>query len=309
MDRLRVEGLNSIAHLVSRAAGRCGVYELTFADGERYVGQAVDVVSRFGAHRKTWPDIVEIAFQRVPHDRLDDVERRQIRAREGAGVHLRNVVHTTGRTGVSDLDALIPPERQRSWLSDDQPHRVRLDDRPDDPVLRRRTRLRFDRLRADPRFTAELARLVGTYLRRTMPAPELTELSYWSLSALPSTGAGSYPRLLTLSVYALETLYVCHDRRFPQDLEICVNVDETVARSDLRTRWRLRSMRAARAHYRIRPGVLGLRFTSVPAACDALARPQVVRAARRLNLDLMRKGSALNWKTHCPDLVEHVLTA
>ena len=307
IDRLKVDGLSSIAHLLPKTRGRCGVYELTFADGERYVGQAVDVVARFGAHRRTWTDIVEIAFQRVSRDRLDDVERDQIRRREAAGVQLRNVVHTTGRLGASDLDLLLPLPQQQCWLDDHQPHQVRLDDRPDDSVLRRRTRHRFDRLRADPRFTNELTHLIGTYLRVSMPAPELTELSYWTLSALPTTNAATYPRLLTISVHALETLYVCYDRRTPQDLLIYLNVDETVARSRLRTRLRLASMHTVGANYRIRPGVLGLRFTSARAANDALAQPQIIKAARKLNLDLMRKGPALNWKVHCPGLVEHVL--
>ncbi|MEV0430580.1 GIY-YIG nuclease family protein [Micromonospora sp. NPDC050495] len=308
VDRLTVDGLNSIAHLLPKAGGRCGVYELTFADGERYVGQAVDVVARFGAHRKTWTDIVEIAFRRVPRDRLDEVERDQIRWREAAGARLRNVVYTTGRLGASDLDLLVPPSEQRRWLADHQPREIRLADRPDDPVVRRRTRHRFDRLRTDSRFSGELADLIGAYLRATMPALERTELSYWTLSALPGTNAGTYPRLFTISVHALETLYVCHDRRTPRDLQIRLNVDEAVARSQLRTRLWLSSIRAVRANYRIRPGVLGLRFASARAARDALTRAPVIKAARKLNLDLMRKGPALNWKTHCPDLVEHVLS-
>ncbi|MEU4791983.1 GIY-YIG nuclease family protein [Micromonospora tulbaghiae] len=308
VDRLTVDGLSSIAHLLPRSRGRCGVYELTFADGERYVGQAVDVVARFGTHRRTWTDIVGIAFRRVPRDRLDEVERDQIHRRESAGVRLRNVAHTTGRLGASDLDLLLPPSDQRRWLTAHEPCQVRLAERTVDPVLRRRARHRFDRLRADARFTDELARLVGAYLRLTIPVPERTELEYWTVTALPGTNAATFPRLLTVSVHSLETLFVCHDRRRPQDLHIRLNVDETVARSQLRTRLRLRSTRAARAHYRVRPGVLALRFGSVAGAYDALTRPQIVKAARRLNLDLMRKGAALNWKTHSPDLVRHVLS-
>jgi hypothetical protein len=306
-DRLSVAGLDSIARLLPRADGRCGIYELTFADGERYVGQAVDVVARFRTHRRTWTDIVELTFRRVDPARLDEVEREQIRRREAAGVRLRNVVHTTGRLGVTDLDEHLSPAEQARWLTDHQPHRVRLDDRPTDPVLRRRSSHRFDRLRVDPRFTDELAALVGDYLRLTVPVPERTEWSFWTLSALPSTNAATSPRLLTVSVHALETLYICHDRRDPQQPQICVNVDRVVARSQLRTRLRLRTMHATEGRYPLRPGVLALRFTSVDAAREALTRPTIVRAARRLNLDLMRKGPALNEKSHCPHLAGHVL--
>ncbi|MEW2441151.1 hypothetical protein [Micromonospora marina] len=153
-----------------------------------------------------------------------------------------------------------------------------------------------------------MARLVGAYLRLTIPVPEQTECDFWTLTALPGTNAGTYPRLFSVSVHALETLYVCHDRRRQQALHICLNVDKTVAESQLRTRLRLRAMRATPARYRFRPGVLALRFGSVGGTYEALTRPQIVRAARRLNLDLMRKGPALNWKTHCPELVRHVLS-
>ena len=55
--------------------------------------------------------------------------------------------------------------------------------------------------------------------------------------------------------------------------------------------------------------MLGLHFASIRSAHDALTRPGITKAAHKLNLDLMRKGPALNWKTHCPALVEHVLSA
>ncbi|AYF27045.1 GIY-YIG nuclease family protein [Micromonospora tulbaghiae] len=308
VDRLTVDGVGSIAHLLPRSRGRCGVYELTFADGERYVGQAVDVVARFGMHRKTWTDIVEITFRRVPRDRLDDEERDQIRRRESAGVRLRNVVHTAGRLGAAELDRILSPAEQQRWLAGHEPCPVALAPHEWYPAQHRRTRHQFDRLRADARFTAEMARLVGAYLRLTMPVPEETQRDFWTITALPSTNAGTYPRLFTVSVHSLETLYVCHDRRWPHALQICLNVDKTVAQSQLRTRLRLRAMRAAPYGNRVRPLVLALRFGSVAGAYEALTRPQIVKAARRLNLDLMRKGPALNWKTHCPDLVRHVLS-
>ncbi|WP_433125510.1 hypothetical protein ACQPWW_23235 [Micromonospora sp. CA-240977] len=60
--RQTVGGLISIAYLLPKARGRCGLYESAFADGQRYVRQAVDAVARFCAHRRTWSVIVEIAL-------------------------------------------------------------------------------------------------------------------------------------------------------------------------------------------------------------------------------------------------------
>jgi hypothetical protein len=39
---------------------------LTFAGGECYVGQSLDVVGRFAEHRRRWQDIIAVDFYRVP---------------------------------------------------------------------------------------------------------------------------------------------------------------------------------------------------------------------------------------------------
>jgi hypothetical protein len=54
-ERLPVTGLYSIAHLLPKSKRRCGIYVLSFRNGDRYVGQALDVVVRFAAHRRTYP--------------------------------------------------------------------------------------------------------------------------------------------------------------------------------------------------------------------------------------------------------------
>lgn len=57
----------SIAALVPERH-RCGVYILEFANGERYVGQTLDVVHRYRSHRHGsqhhtgWHDVVGIGF-------------------------------------------------------------------------------------------------------------------------------------------------------------------------------------------------------------------------------------------------------
>src|SRR4051812_19361097 len=89
-DRYDVSGLFSIAHLLPRSKGRTGVYVLGFSDGERYVGQAVDAVSRFATHRRRWSDIVSFDFCRVPPGGLDQVERDTIAEYQRRG-HVRNI--------------------------------------------------------------------------------------------------------------------------------------------------------------------------------------------------------------------------
>ena len=60
-----VESLRSVAQLFGPRSNRCGIYLLWFADGFSYIGQASDVVRRFGQHRVNYSDIVAFGFQTV----------------------------------------------------------------------------------------------------------------------------------------------------------------------------------------------------------------------------------------------------
>lgn len=309
-DRHPVDGLHSIAHLVP-AGKRCGVYVLTFRNGDRYVGQASDVTARFGAHRRAYPDeIVDIAFRPVRRTRLDEAEQREIARLHRAGVPLRNVVHMPGRLDATAFDELISRDEQKTWLLSGRAlpsgdgH-----DRPHQPELRARMSARAHRLAADPRFAA-LVPVLRRYIGWTVPFPGRTELSYWAVSALPSTNAQSWPRLFTLSVQQLETLFACAPKDRPDAPYIVLNVDAAVLAEasgglkafarrhrddvDVRDGW-----------YASRPGVVTLTTRSAGAAHRILDVRGVTEAARRLNLDLMRKGATSHWRTHCFGLADH----
>ncbi|GIJ48399.1 hypothetical protein Val02_52850 [Virgisporangium aliadipatigenens] len=279
VERLAVGGLRTLAHLVSRSRGRCGIYVLVFADGEYYVGQAVDVVVRFAAHRDTYADIVEVLFWRVPRAELDEAERALIRRLEDGDLRLRHVVHAAGRLGASDFDHLVPPVEQERWLASAPPvHTGAEDGRPDlaglVPVLRR-------------------------YVLGTIPFPRRTELHYWTV--------GTGPDLLSVSVHATETLRVGAADGDAARTPITVHVDlptviarwGTVERFQERVPW----AHASRAEH----GVLCLDVAGAPALSRLLDADGVVEAARRLHLDEMRKGPALNWRTHSLDLADLLL--
>ncbi|GAB4058405.1 GIY-YIG nuclease family protein [Catellatospora paridis] len=300
---MSVAGLRSIAHLVSRTSGRCGVYVLRFRNADRYVGQAVDVAVRFAAHRRAYgDDIVEIAFRRVARRSLDLAERAEIQRLHQA-VPLRNVVDTPGRLGASDFDELVPPQEQQDWLTS-RPATLTGVERTEPPQLRQRQQYRFARLAADERFPA-LAELLHRYLAWTVPSPGRTELSYWSLSAVPTTNSATYPRLLTLSVHTLETLYVCTPKARPDELMIVLNADLGTLLDHHGSLNSFESRTGAvvrEADYAVRSSVATLETGSTAEARDLLAEPSVMAAARRLNLDLMRKGPTMHWRSHCYDL-------
>ncbi len=303
-----VIGVHSIAHLVPKSKNRCGIYLLRFSNGDRYVGQAVDVVTRFSTHRLNYPDITEVAFWRVPQRDLDAVERAEIRRLEDEGVQLRNVVHARGRLGATDFDIVVPPPEQEAWLGSAPSDIVGQDTRPQHAHLRRDNHVGFSRLVADPRFaTVEYA--LRRYVSWTIPAPHRTELSYWTISARPGTLGGK--RLFTLTVHNLETLFLYAPRSEPDVTDFRLNVDlKTLLGSwDTLDEFadQLWGLDVYEPRYRARPGVAALSVDNARDFVRLLSLDGVVAAARRLNVDLMRKGPALNWKSHCLDLADRLL--
>lgn len=305
-DMVPVQGLPSVAHLFPKARGRCGVYTLHFANGEQYIGQAVDVSTRFHVHRRTYADIVAIQFQVVPRGDLDTVEQTAIRDTQAAGVPLRNVTHALGRLYASPFDALVTIDEQHRWLHDQEHPGLagseQIDTRVEAPAQRQRHLHRFQRLIADPRFGPVVPAL-RRYVAAAIPFPRRTERSYWTISAQPATNRHTFPRLFTLSVQTVETFYLCTPRAEPDELMIVMNVDaDTIldATATLRAaRRRLRPVSVSEATYRARPRVLALEAGTAADVATLLADPLVISAARRLNLDLMRKGPTMHWKTHC----------
>ena len=311
-ERLPVVGLHSIAHLLPIGKGRCGIYVLTFRNGDRYVGQAVDVAARFGAHRATYPgDIVEVAFRRVLRADLDAVERAEIIRLHGAGVPLRNISIVPSSAGASPFDVLVTPDEQQSWLTSTRVATADPADRPEQPEQRHRLSQRFHRLSVDAHFAA-LEPVLRRYIAWTIPYPARTELSYWALSALPATNRSVWPRLFTVSIQQMETLFACFPKGAANDLQIVLNVDAAT----LRRAWgHLGAFAARKADFDLdlddryhRSGVVGLRIYSPQAAARVLAMRGVAAAARQLNLDLMRKRATIHWRTHCFDLADVAYT-
>jgi hypothetical protein len=179
----RVSRLYSVAHLFPKAE-RCGVYILGFTGGERYVGQSVNVVTRFGTHRRTYGDIEFLDFCPCPRARLAELERAVIQGQRDCGFQLRNVTHARGPLGESDLDPLISPAEQYAWLNDggetpDVPSRV------DDPEQRERHHATYLRLRQHPWFGL-VAVILGDYVQETIAKPRQTERTFWSLGPCPA---------------------------------------------------------------------------------------------------------------------------
>lgn len=204
--RFCVAGLDSIATLLPRDQRR-GIYVLEFANGEQYVGQALNVVTRFAArrhgsgHHRPWKDIVAFQFFSVPEGHLTPMEFDHIARLRGEGVQLRNRVGNLGHRQPSNLDEFIPVENQEHWVLGQGSYGVC--DLPSiaggcesklTHCLRKRNPQLLTRILDDLNFT----------LRYLIPNVSDLEGEFWTLSDFPNTSGG---RFATLNLGLLEFLY------------------------------------------------------------------------------------------------------
>ena len=292
----------SIADLFPRSR-RCGLYALSFGNGEGYIGRTIDVVRRFAGHRANHEDIVEIAFRPLTADLQDREERAAIATCEQAGMLLRNVQFASVVLGETDLDLVISPAEQSAWLKKDVAGNSS-SDRVDDSNLRRKYRRRFDELCRDNHWAA-LGPILQAYAATCIPAPAKTELSFWSISCLPGVGS-SYARMLArININAQEVFGAFAERN---SLGCAFQVRKSII-DRAKLRWppwvEVTPHRyAPGGHDQVRltiwdenPGDI-LRLVAVPAFRSA---------AKDFNLNLMRKGANLNARSHCFDLADVLL--
>lgn len=159
--RWNVENLDSIAFALRNERTRCGVYRLHFSTGEYYVGQSVNVITRFAAHKRRWKDIDTFEFYPVESTFLDDMEKLLITASEEEA-SIRNIIHANRPGGVDALSVHITEEESIS-LSWNRSEIVRSGDSNPSPEIQRY--LDLARHEAYPM----LHYIVGWYLHQTCP--------------------------------------------------------------------------------------------------------------------------------------------
>ncbi|MFC7533086.1 tetratricopeptide repeat protein [Actinoplanes sp. GCM10030250] len=205
----------------------------------------------------------------------------------------------------SDLDALVPVAEQHAWMASapaDTPAAAPggRDTRPDNEQQPTAGRAGFDRLAADPRFDAMIP-VLRRYLARTIPFPRRTELSRWSVSA--STGKN----LVTVTVHSQETLSAYAPAGQPHRTIFALHVDAAALHRRWSTPERLAGAFPAVFFEQTRPGLLRLEVEGARTLMRLLDVDGVVDAARRLNLDMMRRGPAVPWRTHHAGLADRLL--
>lgn len=307
-----VRALESVSHLVAPHE-RCGIYVLGFANGEQYVGQSVDVVSRFAAHRRRWADIVSLDWHACTADLLDKREQGVIASKLWAGGKLRNITHARGPLGVSPLDGTVAPDEQLAWLNGGDPFGGDDAERTIDEALQAKKRPAYEQLRADP-FFPYAALAFHYFINETIPRPAATERKFWVLTAMPATNrTRGHHRLGTLSINKVEVFWLFStefdgervpwghlqlsrslltERLGTSDFTEALGpeIAETVEFEDDESGYETSGGDGLRASF-VGPGWL-----------DLLKNEAVVEAARAFNLMLLRKGTSPLGHHHNYDL-------
>lgn len=221
----------SIAPLIQR--DRRGIYVLEFANGELYVGQSVNVVSRFAthvhgsSHHEPWADIIAIRFRPILEDDLDEAERSEIQRLRKTGHTLRNKAGNLGHERPAPLDKVVTIEEQHHWaagapnyelgrlrkrIAAGQPLRRAQGSSSSAPLSNNSANTKLAAYFAQPSHQqgiwqgvhSAIIRDLGFLLKNIIPNAVDTELDYWTLSDMPSTSGG---RFACLNTGVLELAY------------------------------------------------------------------------------------------------------
>ena len=218
-------------------------------------------------------------------------------------IPLRNITFVSVVQGESDLDLLLTEEEQKRFISGlstkDSSSRV------SDTDLRRRYQAKFLRLQKQDVYL-DFLDVVKIYARQCLPSPKKTELSFWSVSCLPS--GSQEPKILSrVNLNMQEVLTAFCDI---SGLAFTFHVARSPLEQAFGAIWRetLEASGAKVLEHRYAPGGQD----QIAVCCDKrqalrlLEVPAFLNSARCLNLRLMRKGptkynryhSANNYRRH-----------
>ncbi len=299
IDVRDVDSLSAVSAVFPAGASRCGIYVLRFADGDEYVGQARNVLTRFRTHVRSWADpIVALDFAPIPVAELDQTERRVIQSKEQEGVRLRNSALVGLPMVDAAVDFVVTRAEQEEWLSGVDPD-ADVSDRCLHSVGRDRSAKNVVVLSERPYYDL-LLDILAAYVRQVIPAPDRTEQRFWCVTAMPSTArTATWQRVAAITVNNVETLVIGESTerdgtvyldgflnvapglRLPSSLEIETDEYRTVGEVQ-----------------RIQAEAAFLEF--------AVHHPLVRDAARITAMGLLRKGTSMMGRYHCIPLADDI---
>jgi len=279
-----------------------------------YIGKSDHIGRRFLDHKKTYEKIQTFSFFECDKDNLDKAEQHCIHKADEAGAKILNILHATHPLFKTPLDDLISPDEQEEWLADEACY---FDgDRKEESLHNERVRIkgeaRFNRFQSDVDRDF-LIEICAEYTIATILAPFTTECEYWGVSCLPSTARflPGYSTLFCFNIYRMETfVMLCNDKIRAAHAHICV------ARSTLRQEFGTEQAVLDAYPCAYFPDFfyksagydqIVVTFTDYNDMHKVLSDWRIVRAARVMNLRLMKKGRNLFKQYHSFQLADRVL--
>lgn len=301
-----VRDLDSIAILLVNAETLRGLYRLSFDNGEAYVGQSINVVTRFVGHQRRWDDIVTFEFFPIPTGDFDGPERQLITLTE-ASADVRNVRDTRRPHGDAPLE-IVTEQGLSVALPWERDARVR----PDEAPATRSTE-KFRELACTWEYEV-LRDLVGWYLYETIPDPVNTVRQLWTSTCLPSTNKNKdHRRLLVVNAGNLEVLVAYQGKEngeWADDLFVNTDaIDDIAPLQDPNRMWWVEKGRYSLTdvttwHFPRE------NFESIlRGEIDFPHLDLLVESAYSLNVRLMRQGSTMFRRFHNDELATDLLSA
>lgn len=197
------------------------------------------------------------------------------------------------------LDAVIDPQVQATWL--DAPGTVEIGARGAIALQRTRTAARHSQMTTHHSY-AEIVASLGFYVSRCIPFPHLTEGRFWTVTSLPGTGRrADWRRLTTLSINNVEVLVFGELRAEGGPWEAAGFVNVAMDQSIVR-----RHRNAEPGNYRKVGEVTRIFFAEPSDLTELFLDPDVEKAATKLSVGLLRKGTGLFGRFHSYQLADDV---
>jgi hypothetical protein len=308
-----VQGRLSISDLFPKSKNRCGIYLLNFSDNTFYIGQAIDNVKRFSQQRKNYDNIVNYWFQPTEKKNLDKIEQKLIQEAEAYGLLLTNKTFVSNVIGETDLDFVISPTGQIEWLEYDKTFSNEDYDLYSKVETKHKIKYRqnFQRLKKTENYS-QIKSILNNYIKKMLPAYNKTELSFWSLSCLPSTNKMTFPRYFCLNVNSMEVFVLGLNKK--AKTPFCfINLTNSFFESNQQLEKLLKkykSLEIYESHYKAAGAdQVCFEFSDLNEFENVLmTESKIIKSVKELNLRLMRKGGTIYSPYHCFDLVNDVLT-
>ncbi|MGN5734702.1 GIY-YIG nuclease family protein [Arthrobacter psychrochitiniphilus] len=305
-----VFGVQSLAFRFEPEDSRTGIYILSFANGERYVGKSLNVVNRFSTHRRRWEDITHLAFRPFVAEELKRREREVLASVEQRGYRVRNLDLAGRPGGDSLLNIVMEEQAQADWLESDASEPF---DAPRYIAAVRRVAglARFQELSSRSDFP-ELLAATANYVATALPWPSQTEGRFWTATAMASTGRSStWRRLIAISAQNAEVLVIGESSTGGATvIEGFINLDKCASSSiQPWLRQQVLDVNSLIDSYGTIGDVCHLEFTGLQTLSHLLEEGgPITQLAKELALNLMRKGPSMYARFHNDHLADAIFS-